>query len=248
MKTCRKKYSTNFSDTRAQNYSTPGIYDADLKTLTFFSPAPFLILGLSTYDVLPVGEDPSFPNSLIKLPDAAIQDANSQWIQALFIAMGLANAQDEGVSNGMTAYDSSSFSEYMYNYLNPSAIGGWYNLYIAPTSEIVQFWADENGRTDPENMRARLRELCEFFFQNSSLPLWNPPGAYIINLDPAINTEPYFADLAAYMAANANVVNLYCIQQNSPDLSSGGIEGNPLTNTLNSINFAGDIPDAILWT
>jgi hypothetical protein len=248
MRTCRKKYSTNFSDTRAQNYGMPGIYDGDLKTLTFFSPAPFLVLGLYTYDTLPSGEAPSFPNSFINVLAAAIQNANSGWIQALFIAMGFSNAQPEGVSNGMTAYDSSSFSEYMYPYLNPSVLGGWYNLYIAPTSEIIQFWADENGRTDPENMRLRLRGLCEYLFQNSSLPLWNPPGAYIINLDPAINTEPYFADLAAYIADNANVVNLYCIQQNSPDLSSGGIEGNPLTNTIDSINFAGDIPDAILWS
>jgi hypothetical protein len=244
---CLKKYSTNFSDTRGQVSLMPGVFDADANTLTFSATSPFLILGLAGLSELPAGETPSYPNSFINVFGAAIQNANSQWLQALFIAMGFANAQDKGVSNGMTAYASSSFAEYMYRYLNPAILGGWYYLYVAPTSEIIQFWTDEVAIAQPDTMRGRLRALEQYLFENSSLPLWDPPGKYIINLDPLVNTEPYITDLLAYMAANANVVNILVEQQNSPDLIEDVI-GNPLANTINSINFAGEIPDAILWT
>lgn len=249
MRSCSKKYSINFSDTRAQVSVIPGIFDEDSNTLTFFMPNPFLILGLCTLAELPQGETPSFPNSRITIAAAATQNAQMQWIQAMFIAMGFANAQPEGVSNGMTAYfQPDGFAEYMYRYLNPTILGGWYNLYIAPPNQIIGFWADEVALADPNNMRTRLRAFANFLFNQSSLPLFNPPGAYIINLDPLVNTEPYITDLLTFLGITDNVINLIVLQQNAPDLvNNGGINPNPLNNTIDSINFAGAVPDAILW-
>lgn len=249
MKSCNKKYSTNFSDTRAQVSVMSGVFDAGENTMTFFATNPFLILGLCTLAELPQGETPNFPNSRITLAAAATQNAQMQWIQALFIAMGFANAQPEGVSNGMTAYyQPDGFAEYMFRYLNPSILGAWYPTYIAPPNQTIGFWADEVALADPNNMRTRLRAYASFLFNQSSLPLFNPPGAYIINLDPLTNTEPYITDMLTFLGLTSNVINFVLLQQNGPDLADNGqILNNPLANTINSINFAGAIPDAILW-
>lgn len=246
-KACVKKYQQNFSDTRGQVALLVGVYDADALTLTFTSTAPFLILGLASRGDLPTGGAHVYPLTKFTTLSATIQDANSEWLQALFIAMGFSNAQYKGVSNGMTAYDSVPFSEYMQKYLTPAVLGMWYNLYAMPSSEIIQFWKDQHTLAIPANDSRALRELAFYLFENSSLPLWNPSGKYIINLTPGANTEPYFTGLAAYMAANANVVNLLVEQQNAPDTNVNSALGNPLTNQINSINFAGELPDAILW-
>lgn len=249
MNACTKKYSTNFSDTRAQLSMMPGVYNSDANTLTFFATNPFLILGLLDIHELPTGEVPNYPNSKFTLRSAAIQNTNSQMLQALFIAMGFANAQPTGVSNGMTAYfaPDSGFAEYMYRYLNPSILGGWYNTYIMPSSKIIQFWADRLAIADAKTDMSALQTEAAQVFNNSALNLFNPPGAYIIDLGVG-NTEPYIADLKTYLASTTNTIYLIVQQQNSPDLvDNGNISPNPLANTINSINFAGNVPDAILW-
>lgn len=254
MKTCNKKYSTNFSDTRGQLAMMPGVYNPITNFLEFFATSPFLILGLLTTQGLPLVPAPtSYPNSKFNVRSNADQLANAEWIQALFIAMGFANAQPEGVSNGMTAYNTpgnEGFSEYMYRYLNPAIIGAWYNTYVMPSSEIIDFWTDEVARATPNETKQRLRELAYELFLNASMPLYNPPGLYEINLSgvPFANTEPYHDGLAAYLAANANQVFFLCQQQNSPDLAQGNAAPNPFTNFIDSINFTNAVPDAILWT
>jgi hypothetical protein len=244
-KACRNKYFPNYSDVRGQINVMPGFFDEENQVLRFFASSPFLILGLSTYKELPEGETPNFPNSKIIVSPAVDQDANSEWVQALFIAMGFANGQPQGVSNGQTAYASTSFSEYMYNYLNPSILASWYNLYISPSAQIIQFWKDQHTLNVPANDSKALRDFARYLSENAFLPLYNPPGVYEINTDG--NTEPYGADLAAYMAANDNVVNLYCEMLNCMNLVDADIVGNPLANTIDSINYAGEVPDAILW-
>jgi hypothetical protein len=254
MKACVRQYSTNFSDTRGQLAMMPGVFNPITNFLSFFATNPFLILGLLEVDDLPTVPGPTqYPNSKFVLRSNAIQNTNSEWIQALFIAMGFANAQPEGASNGMTAYNtpgSAAFSEYMYKYLNPDIIGAWYNTYVMPGSEIIQFWADELALADPNNTNRRFRALAQDLFNNASLPLYNPPGLYEINLSgvPFANTEPYHDGLAAYLAANLNEVFFVCEQQNSPDLFQSDQVPNPFLAFINSINFTASVPDAILWT
>lgn len=252
MKSCNKKYSTNFSDTRGQLAMMPGVWNPITSFLSFFATSPFLILGLLQVAPLPTIAGPTqYPNTKFNLRPNADQNADSEWLQALFIAMGFANAQPEGVSNGMTAYNTpgnEGFSEYMYRYLNPTVLGAYYNTYVMPSNEIIKFWADEITRATPAETNQRLRELAYELFLNASLPLYNPPGLYEINLSGApANTEPYHDGLQAYLTANTNTIYLLCQQQNSPDIAQGDAVPNPFANTLNSINFAGGIPDAILW-
>jgi hypothetical protein len=254
MKACFKKYSTNFSDTRGQLAMMPGVFDAGTGFLSLYATNPFLILGLLEIQDLPLVAAPtSYPNSKFVVRANAVQSANAEWIQALFIAMGFANAQPSGVSNGMTAYNSpavEAFAEYMYRYLNPAIIGAWYNTYVMPSSEIIDFWTDEVARATPNETKQRLREFAYQLFLNASLPLYNPPGLYEINLSgaPFANTEPYKDGLAAYLLANANEVFFLCQQQNSPDLAQSGSIPNPFLAFINSINFTSAVPDAILWT
>lgn len=253
MRACNQKYSTNFSDTRGQLAMMPGVFDVTTNFLSFFATAPFLILGLLDIFSLPVIAAPTnYANSKFKLSANATQLANAEWIQALFIAMGFANAQPEGTSNGMTAYNSPGFpgfSEYMYRFLNPAILGAWYNTYVMPSSEIIQFWTDEVALADPNNTMNRFRQLAKDLFTNASLPLYNPPGLYEINLSgaPFANTEPYEGGLTAYLTAHANEIFFICEQQNSPDMSNANEIPNPFLNFINSINFSGSIPNAILW-
>lgn len=247
MKGCIQKYSTNFSDTRGQRSYIPGVFNSDANTMRFFATNPFLLVGLVTLVELPEGELLNYPNSRILIPNAATQAANIEWIEALFIAMGFANAQPAGVSDGMTAYTEGMFSEYMYRYLNPQILGGYYPLYTTPPNSAIQFWKDEVVRADPGGMIDRLNDFLIYLFNNSALPLFNPPGEYTINLNTPANNSPYITDMLTYLASTSNTVYLMCQQQNSPDLSPDATGINPLANTINSINFAGEIPNAILW-
>lgn len=253
LKGCVSKYSTNFSDTRGQLAMMPGVWDAGTQFLSFFATAPFLILGLLDIFPLPTVAGPTqYPNSKFKLSATATQAANIEWIQALFIAMGFANAQPEGASNGMTAYNTPGkpgFAEYMYRYLNPDTLPANYNTYVFPPSEIMQFWTDELALADPNNTMSRFRQLAKDLFINASLPLYNPPGLYQINLSgvPVVNTEPYHDGLVAYLATTENEIFLVCEQQNSPDLNGADSVPNPFLDLIDSINFTSLIPDAILW-
>lgn len=246
MKSCNRKYQTNFSDLRFQRSYVAGVYNSDANTLRFFFTNPFLLVGLVSLVELPEGETPSYPNSLAIVRTAAIQRANIEFIEALFIALGFANAQPTGVSNGMTAYSEGDFSEYMYRYLNPQILGAYYPIYTQPGSSAIQFWKDEVTIADPGGMNDRFNAFLDYLASMSSVPLYNPPGEYIIDLSVA-NTEPYIADLKTYLAANSNTIYLMCLNQNSPDLAPEATSSNPLANTINSINFAGEVPNAILW-
>ena len=253
MKSCNSKYSVNFSDTRGQLAMMPGVWNPVTQFLSFFATNPFLIVGLLDVAPLPTVAGPSqFPNTKFTRESNAAQNTNSQWLQSMFIAMGFANAQPEGTSNGMTAYNSPGvpgFSEYMYRYLNPTILGGYYNTYVMPSNEIISFWANEVALADPNGTDARLREFVYQLFLNASLPLYNPPGLYEINLSgaPVANTEPYHDGLTTYLASTTNKIFLLCEMQNSPDLQNGGAIPNPFLDTIDSINFDAAIPDAILW-
>lgn len=252
MKACVQKYSTNFSDTRGQLAMVPAVWDPINQFLNIFFTAPYLILGILDIHALPTVPGPtSYPNSKFVLESNASQKANAEWLQALFIALGFANAQPEGISNGMTAYNTpGGFSEYMYRFLNPSIIGAWYNTYVMPSSEIIQFWTDEVALADPNNTMNRLRTMAYQLFLNASLPLYNPPGLYQINLSgvPFANTEPYHDGLVAYLAGSTNTLYLLCQEQNSPDLIQASSIINPFLDSIDSINFTAAVPDAILWT
>jgi len=253
MRSCNKKYCTNFSDTRGQLAMMPGVWNNITQTLSFFATNPFLFLGLLDVLSLPTVAGPTqYPNSKFVLKSNAIQKANAEWLQAMFIAFGFANAQPEGASNGMTAYNTpgnAGFSEYMYRYLNPAILGGFYNAYIMPGSEMIQFWTDEVALADPNNTNARLRQIAYQLFQNAALPLYNPPGLYEVNLSgvPVANTEPYHDGLVAYLATTTNTIYILCEMQNSPDLFDSAVP-NPFADLIDSINFTNAIPDAILWT